>query len=306
MNPPPATLVAARQDAARRLAAGLGADATPALDARLLVAAAIGIAPDRLVLADDRSLTEGEAIAIERAIARRLAGEPVARIIGMKEFWGLDFRLADATLVPRPDTEILVETALAWIDRQGRREDPLRVIDIGTGSGAILVALLSMLPNAVGLGIDLSEEAARAARENAARLGCKARSQFAVGRWSECCGTADVIVSNPPYIVSDVIRTLDREVRDHDPILALDGGADGLDAYRAILGDLDRVMAPGGAAFLEIGYDQAEAVAALAGEARFEAAVHRDLAGHDRVLSLARRRRDVSEDGLAVIRHRVE
>lgn len=282
------TLVAARQAAARRLAAGLGADATPALDARLLVAAVIGVAADRLVLVDDRPLTNDEIEAIDRAVARRLAGEPVARIIGTKEFWGLEFHLADATLVPRPDTEILVETALAWIDRQGRRDEPLRIIDIGTGSGAILIALLSALPNAIGLGIDLSEEAARAARDNAARLGFSARSQFAVGRWAECCGPVDVIVSNPPYIASDVIRTLDREVRDHDPMLALDGGADGLDAYRAILGDLGRVMAPAGAAFLEIGFDQAEALRALADETRFDASVHRDLSGHDRVVALSR------------------
>jgi release factor glutamine methyltransferase len=288
MNARPATLSAARQDAARRLAAGLGSDATPALDARLLVASVIGVAPERLVLVDDRPLTAEEADAIDRAVQRRLAGEPVARIVGVKEFWGLDFHLADATLVPRPDTEILVETALAWIDRQGRRDDPLRIVDIGTGSGAILVALLSALPNAVGLGVDLSEEAARTARDNAARLGFAARSQFVVGRWSESCGSFDVIASNPPYIDSNVIPTLDREVRDHDPILALDGGVDGLDAYRAIVGDLDRVMARGGAAFLEIGFDQAEALRALAGAARFEASVHPDLAGHDRVVALSR------------------
>ncbi|ODT13148.1 MAG: protein-(glutamine-N5) methyltransferase, release factor-specific [Kaistia sp. SCN 65-12] len=288
MSPRPATLVAASQAASRRLSAALGEDGTPALDARLLVAAVIGVAPERLVLEEDRPLSDDEAEAIEQAVTRRIAGEPVARIVGAKEFWGLDFHLAGATLVPRPDTEILVETALAWIDRQGRRDAPLRIVDIGTGSGAILIALLSALPNATGLGMDLSEEAARTARDNAARLGFAARSQFVVGRWAESCGGFDVIASNPPYIASDVIPTLDREVRDHDPILALDGGADGLDAYRAIVGDLDRILAPGGAAFLEIGFDQAEALRALAGEARFEAVVHRDLAGHDRVVVLSR------------------
>lgn len=303
----PATLAAARRDATRRLAAGLGSGATPALDARLLVAAVIGVAPDRLILVDDRPLSTEEAEAVDRAVRRRLAGEPVARIVGVKEFWGLDFHLVEATLVPRPDTEILVETALAWIERQGRRDDPLRIVDIGTGSGAILIALLSALPNAVGLGIDLSEAAAQAARDNAARLGVAARSHFIVGRWSESCGPFDVIASNPPYIESNVIPTLDREVRDHDPILALDGGADGLDAYRAILGDLDRVMARGGGAFLEIGFDQAQALRVLAGEARFEASVHHDLSGQDRVVALSRfdGRRGL-EDGLAAIRHRPE
>src|SRR5690606_19205720 len=207
MSARPAMLVAARQDAARRLAVGLGADATPALDARLLVAAAVDIAPDRLVLVDDRPLTSDEMERTAGAVARRLAGEPVARIVGTKEFWGLDFHLADATLVPRPDTEILVEAALAWIDREGRRNDPLRIVDIGTGSGAILIALLSALPNAFGLGVDLSEDAARTARDNAARLGFAARSQFIVGNWSESCDRFDVIASNPPYIETNVIRT---------------------------------------------------------------------------------------------------
>jgi release factor glutamine methyltransferase len=289
MTARPTMLTAVRQDVARRLAAGLAGDATPALDARLLVAAVLGVAPERLVLADDRALSQSELDAIERSVARRLAGEPVARIVGVKEFWGLDFHLADATLVPRPDTETLVEVALAWIDRQGRRDAPLRLVDIGTGSGAILVALLSELPNAVGVGIDLSEEAARMARENADRLGCGSRSQFVRGRWAESCGPFEVVVSNPPYIASRVIETLEREVKDHDPMLALDGGADGLDAYREILGDLDRVLAPHGAAFLEIGFDQAAALAVLAHETRFEASVHRDLAGQDRIVALSRR-----------------
>lgn len=283
-----ATLFAARQSAAKRLAAGLGADATPALDARLLIAAAIGVAPDQLLFLDDRLLSEPEIRAIEQAILRRLAGEPVARIVGEKEFWGLSFRLSEATLVPRPDTETLVEATLAWIDRRGRHDEALRIVDIGTGSGAILIALLSALPNAIGLGIDLSEQAARTARDNAERLGVADRSRFIVGAWSDSCGQFDVIASNPPYIVRDVIRTLDQEVRDHDPMLALDGGMDGLDAYRAILHDLERVMAPKGATFLEIGFDQAAALRAMARSVGLDASVHPDLAGHDRVVELHR------------------
>lgn len=288
MNDTAATLGAARRAAAKRLAAGLGADATPALDARLLVAAAIGMAPDRLVLVDDRVLSPVEAQAIDRALERRLAGEPVARILGEKEFWGLSFHLSDATLVPRPDTETLVEAALAWIDRTHGRDKPLRIVDIGTGSGAILLALLSALPQAAGLGIDLAEEAARTARDNAVRLGFADRSLFVRGSWADCCGPVDVIVSNPPYIQSHVIQTLDREVKDHDPMLALDGGDDGLDAYRAILQDLDRVMQPGGAAFFEIGYDQGEALRSLGRLAGFDTGIHSDLAGHDRVVELIR------------------
>ena len=283
-----ATLGAARRAAAKRLSAGLGADATPALDARLLIASSIGIASDQLVLVDDRALTQVEIVAIDRAIERRLSGEPVARIIGEKEFWGLSFRLSDATLVPRPDTETLVEAALAWIDRTHGRDKPLRIVDIGTGSGAILIALLSALPQALGLGIDLSEDAARTARENAQRLGFSARSLFIQSSWSASCCPVDVIVSNPPYIQRNVIQSLDREVKDHDPMLALDGGDDGLDAYRAILQDLGRVMQPGGAAFFEIGYDQGDALNLLARLAGFDGVVHPDLAGHDRVVELIR------------------
>lgn len=288
MSNPAATLGSARRAAATRLAAGLGADATPALDARLLVAGALGISPDRLIFVDDRELSEVESRAIDRALDRRLAGEPVARILGEKEFWGLTFRLADATLVPRPDTETLVEATLDWIDRTHGRDKPLRIVDIGTGSGAILIALLSALPSASGLGIDLSEEAARAARDNAERLGFADRSLFVRGSWSASSGAVDVIVSNPPYIESGIIQSLDREVKDHDPLLALDGGEDGLDAYRAILEDLDRVMKPGGAAFFEIGYDQAQALVLLASSVGLAAKVHSDLAGHDRVVELHR------------------
>jgi len=290
-----ATLGAVRRAAAKRLTAELGADATPALDARLLVAGALGIAPDRLVLTEDRALSEAEIRAIDAAIERRIAGEPVARILGEKEFWGLTFQLAEATLVPRPDTETLVEATLAWIDRTHGRDKPLRIVDIGTGSGAILIALLSELPHATGLGVDLSEQAARAARANAERLGVADRSLFIRGSWGESSAPADVIVSNPPYIRSGVIQTLDREVRDHDPMMALDGGDDGLDAYRAIAADLDRLMRSDGAAFFEIGFDQGQALLALAAQAGFEAAVHADLAGHDRVVELHRSVRSQDE-----------
>ena len=284
----PATLGSARRAAAKRLAAGLGPEATPALDARLLVAGALGLTPERLILADDRPLSESESLAIEAALDRRLAGEPVARILGEKEFWGLTFRLAEATLVPRPDTETLVEATLGWIDRTHGRDAPLRIVDIGTGSGAILIALLSALPQAQGLGIDLSEQAATAARDNAERLGFADRSLFIRSSWSASSAPTDVIVSNPPYIESRIIQTLEREVKDHDPMLALDGGEDGLDAYRHILADLDRVMRSGGAAFFEIGYDQGPALASLAGDAGFAARLHVDLAGHDRVVELCR------------------
>lgn len=282
------TLGAVRRMAVRRLAAAFGSDGTPALDARLLIAAVLGIEANNLVLADYRTVTMAEMERIDAYLERRLAGEPVARILGAKEFWGLSFALSPDTLVPRPDTETLVEVVLAYFERRGGPERALRVVDIGTGSGAILVALFSALPNILGLGVDLSEGAARMARDNAERLGFGERGLFVCGSFGEMCGGADVIVSNPPYIQSDIIDTLSPEVRDYDPRLALDGGADGLDAYRVLIADLERLMAPEGAAFFEIGYDQAEAVSELATHAGFGVTLHRDLAGHDRVVEIGR------------------
>ncbi|HWJ72175.1 MAG TPA: peptide chain release factor N(5)-glutamine methyltransferase [Kaistia sp.] len=280
------TLGAVRRLAAKRLTEAETVD-TPALDARLLIAAVVGMAPNELVLADYRAVSMDEIARIDAMLERRAAGEPVARILGAREFWGLSFNLQPATLVPRPDSETVIEAALGFVDRTGGRERPLRLVDIGTGSGALLVALLSELPNAVGLGIDLSEAAARAARDNAGRLGFGGRSLFVCGDFAACARSADVVVSNPPYIESAGIATLPAEVRDFDPRLALDGGADGLDAYRAIIPPLTALLDPAGAAFLEIGFDQGDAVQRLAVEAGFAAALHRDLSGHDRVVEVA-------------------
>ncbi|SHG82928.1 [protein release factor]-glutamine N5-methyltransferase [Kaistia soli DSM 19436] len=281
------TLGALRRLAAKRLAEAETVD-TPALDARILIASVVGMAPNELVLADYRAVSMEEITRIDALLERRAAGEPVARIIGAREFWGLSFRLEAETLVPRPDSETVIEAALGFVDRTGGRDRPLRLIDIGTGSGALLIALLSELPNAIGLGIDLSVGAARAARANAARLGVGRRSLFVSGYFAESARQADVVVSNPPYIESAVIATLPAEVRDFDPRLALDGGVDGLDAYRAIIPTLTRLLDPGGAAFLEIGFDQGDVVRRLAEDAGFDAAMHRDLSGHDRVVEVSR------------------
>lgn len=235
---------------------------TAALDARLLLLSVLDISATDLITHPDVPLTQGEADGLSTYARRRLAHEPVARIVGEREFWGLPFALSPETLVPRPDTETVVETALALIpDRQA----PLTIADFGTGSGCLLVALLHELPQATGLGIDLSLGALRTARRNARANGVAARSLFAASRWADALsGTFDLIVSNPPYIASPVIPTLDPEVREHDPLLALDGGPDGLDAYRVILREAGRLLAPGGLLVLEIGYDQAEALENLA------------------------------------------
>jgi release factor glutamine methyltransferase len=259
--------------------------ASAALDARLLMADAAGVDMATLIArADDRLPALAEA-SFAAHLRRRLDGEPVARILGEKEFWGLRFRLNAATLVPRPETETLVEAVIA----EARRRFPpgIAICDLGTGSGAILIALLTELPDARGIGTDLSENALGAARQNADRLGVAERIRFRRADFATAPdGPFDVVVSNPPYVPSAAIAALDREVRDHDPRLALDGGADGLAAYRTILARADRLLAEGGLLAFEVGHDQGDAVAALCAAAGFSAvAVHNDLGGTGRVVA---------------------
>jgi release factor glutamine methyltransferase len=235
---------------------------TAALDARLLLLTALGISATDLITRPDTRLSPDEAETLAAFARRRLDHEPVARIVGVREFWGLPFRLSPETLVPRPDTETVVETALDLIpDRQA----PLRIVDFGTGSGCILVALLRELPRATGLGVDLSFGALVTARTNAVDNRVGGRCHFALSCWADAVsGTFDLIVSNPPYIASGVIPTLDEEVREHDPRLALDGGPDGLEPYRILLSEAGRLLAPQGMLVVEIGYDQAEDLVSLA------------------------------------------
>jgi release factor glutamine methyltransferase len=265
------------------------AHATPDLDARLLVGHVLGLDATGLVVHADRAVSP-EDVAVAMALAeRRAAGEPVARIIGTKGFWSFDLALAPETLVPRPDTETVVEAALARARQSGRADEALAVLDLGTGSGAILLALLSELPQATGIGVDIAEGAARAARGNAIRLGLDNRARFVVGDWNAPLrGRFDLVVSNPPYIRHAEIAELPLEVRRFDPDIALDGGDDGLSAYRVILANLDALLAPYGAAFVEVGATQAAEVASLAEMHGFRAGFHKDLAGIDRVVALRR------------------
>ena len=206
------------------------------LDARLLTGHALGLDLTGMITAAPRQLTPDKSARIEDFARRRLAGEPVARIIGEKEFWGLSLQLAPATLVPRPDTETVVELALELLRADGDLNRRLRIADLGTGTGAILLALLSELPAATGFGTDISEAALQTAAANAARAGLSERATFiACDYASGLSGLFDLIVSNPPYIRSADIGGLAVEVRNHDPLAALDGGADGLDAYRALI-----------------------------------------------------------------------
>jgi release factor glutamine methyltransferase len=236
---------------------------SPELDARLLVGHALGLDHTGLTIDSGRSLRGNAAHALAALAARRLEREPVARILGVKEFWGLPLRLNDATLVPRPETETVVEAALAAIDSAGPRTRALRIADLGTGSGALLIALLSELPNASGLGTDVSREALAAARGNADCLGIAARTEFAICDFGAALtGSFDLVVSNPPYIASADIDTLSPEVR-HDPRRALDGGADGLDCYRTIAGQAPGLLKPNGDLVVELGIGQEPAVATL-------------------------------------------
>lgn len=272
----------------RHMAARLREAGTPGadLDARLLFAFALGLPAARLP--GDEPVTPDEAARAEALLARRIAGEPVARILGEKEFWSLPFTLSPDTLVPRPDTETLVEEALAL---RPDRAAPLRMLDLGTGTGAILAALLVEYPAAFGIGVDRSEGAARTARANLARLGLGDRSLIVVGDWAGALrGPFDLVVSNPPYIPSAAIAGLDVDVRAHDPMAALDGGVSGLDAYAAIAAMLPGLLPPGGLCVLELGFGQEGDVAALLRAAGLQVprAARPDLGGIPRALSAMR------------------
>ncbi|HEY6255588.1 MAG TPA: peptide chain release factor N(5)-glutamine methyltransferase [Xanthobacteraceae bacterium] len=261
--------------------------ATPELDARLLVGHALGLDHAALAAQAERTLSQSEADAVAALAERRLAREPVARIIGVKEFWGLDLKLNAATLVPRPETETVVEAALDVLDRRQARAQARMLADLGTGSGALLLALLEQLPGARGVGTDRSREALGCARDNAAALGLAERARFVACDYAAALkGPFDLVVSNPPYVAHDDIATLAPEVRVFDPVLALDGGADGLDAYRAIIADARRLLSPQGVMVLELGAGQLEAVEGLlagAGLAPVGGARH-DLQGIARAL----------------------
>jgi release factor glutamine methyltransferase len=262
----------------------------PERDARLLVLEAAKLEPLALVTAPDMALGEETSARLNALLARRLAREPLDRIRGHREFWGLDFALGPDTLSPRPDSETVVAAALVALPE---REAPTRLLDLGTGSGCLLIALLHERPQAVGVGLDRSPGALAVARANAARNGVGSRFLAVCGDWAAALRARfDLVISNPPYIPSAAVETLDPEVHEHDPRLALDGGADGLDAYRRILRDAGPLLAPGGRLVLEIGAGQADDLDRL-GTLHGYAILSRnqDLGGHVRALTLAPRPR---------------
>jgi release factor glutamine methyltransferase len=252
--------------ARRRLARELrehGVEA-PEPDARIIVGHVLGLDHAALAAQSGRLLATEEANAIAALAARRLTREPVARIVGCKEFWGLPFKLNDETLLPRPETETVVEAALAAVATDHRKPRPPRIADLGTGSGALLLALLSELPNASGIGTDISLAALGCARDNAAALGLCARASFVACDYGAAVkGPVDLLVSNPPYVARPDIAGLQPEVRDFDPRRALDGGPDGLDGYRSIASQARRLLAPEGLLVLELGWGQSAPVASI-------------------------------------------
>lgn len=252
----------------------------PRLEARLLVAHALGLSQEALLAAPDRPVPS----AFDALLARRAGREPLAYILGRQEFWSLSFAVSPATLIPRPDSESLIEAALAALpDRLRLRQ----VLDLGTGTGCLLLAALSEFLGAFGVGVDVSPEAVALARQNASSLGLGDRASFLVGNWTAAIGKKfDLVLANPPYIPTGDLTGLMVEVAGHEPVHSLDGGADGLAAYRVILADLPRLLAADGVAVLELGIGQVGAMRALAEAAGFAVVTRADLGGIARALVL--------------------
>lgn len=278
------SIAAHLQAGARRLAEAGIEDARR--EARLILAHALGIEPVAILGYPERIV--GDAGDYQALIARRAAREPLSHLTGRREFWSMEFEVTPATLDPRPDSETLVEAALAAV---ADRAAALSLLDFGAGTGCLLLALLGELPNARGLGVDISQDALAVARRNASRLELASRALFAIGDWgASLAGPFDLIVSNPPYIPSADIPGLQAEVAQYEPHRALDGGADGLEAYRRLAPDIARLLAPGGASVLEFGAGQGADVARLmTAEGLIFQGFDRDLAGHERCLTVMRR-----------------
>jgi release factor glutamine methyltransferase len=252
-------------------------------EARLLVAHALGLPSATVYLEAPEHLSFRQGMDIEHYVERRCKREPLSKIVGEKEFWSLPFKVSKATLDPRPDSETLIEAVLDYFPDHMAN---LRFLDIGTGSGCLLLAALQEYPESTGLGVDISADALKIARHNAEALGMLERTTFAEGCWADAVqGVFDIILSNPPYIATAEIEALAAEVREFDPLIALDGGVDGLEAYRQLVPRLIGLLQPEGYVFLEIGYQQQADVMALVAEAGLEVIVCKhDLAGNARCI----------------------
>ncbi|MGP4675029.1 peptide chain release factor N(5)-glutamine methyltransferase [Agrobacterium salinitolerans] len=281
--------IASALAAARKRLQTAGID-DPLLDARLLIAEVVGFSLTDFVMKPDRPVTAEENARITAMIERRALGEPVHRILGHRAFHGLDLLLSKETLEPRPDTEVLVDTLLPALKETVSRTGSVRILDLGTGTGAICLALLKECTQASGIGSDISADALETAARNAARNGLSSRFETIRSDWFEkISGRFDIIVSNPPYIRTDIVATLDREVRNHDPMAALDGGQDGLAPYRLIAADAGRFLVENGIVGVEIGFDQRLDVSAIFASHGFSLLdAVKDYGGNDRVLTFRR------------------
>ncbi|MCZ7465173.1 peptide chain release factor N(5)-glutamine methyltransferase [Rhizobium rhizogenes] len=281
--------VSAKLAAARKRLQAAGV-ADPLLDARLLIGEVVAFSLTDFVMKPDRPLTQEEQARIASMIERRAGGEPVHRILGHREFHGLDLLLSKDTLEPRPDTEVLVDTLLPALKEAVSHKGSARILDLGTGTGAICLALLKECPDATGIGSDISTGALETAAKNASRNGLETRFEIMQSDWFEkISGRFDIIVSNPPYIRSDIVTTLDREVRHHDPMAALDGGQDGLAPYRLIAADAGRFLVENGIVGVEIGFDQRLDVSTIFASNGFSLVeAVKDYGGNDRVLIFRR------------------
>jgi len=278
----PQTLVQTWAESRKRLTAA-GVD-QPAIDSRLLLEAAAGVTRTEIVTDPYREVTDEQLAALDGFLDRRSRREPISHILGRKAFWKIMVGVTPAVLTPRADTEVIVDLAL----KSFGEAQAFTILDLGTGSGAILLAILSERPRAKGVGIDVSDEALAVARENAANLDLDGRLALLRGDWTAGLADAsfDLVVSNPPYIRSGEIDDLEPEVRDHEPRLALDGGPDGLDAYRGLAPEILRVLKPGGLLAVEIGHDQSSDVEAMFREAgAADVRTVKDLADRDRVVT---------------------
>lgn len=278
------TLAEAVADARRRFSeAGLP---NAAIEARLLLGGLLELSATEVFVGGDRVLTEKEKQRVQDAVRRRLKREPVHRILGSREFHGIDLLISPETLEPRPDTEVLVDAVVPHLARMAGEKGNAKVLDLGTGTGAIVLSLLKEVDASVGIGSDISDDALATASRNAERLGLGKRFRAVRSRWfDDISGRFDIIVSNPPYIRSDVIPALEPEVRDFDPMAALDGGPDGLSPYRDIAANAANHLEADGLLGVEIGYDQKSAVTAIFSSAGFSLQqAERDYGGHDRVL----------------------
>ncbi|MAS87770.1 MAG: protein-(glutamine-N5) methyltransferase, release factor-specific [Micavibrio sp.] len=261
---------------------------TAALDVRLLLQFALQLSPEEIIAQPQRLLLPAESVLFDHLLEKRIAGLPISKIVGQKEFYGRVFKVNEDVLDPRPDTETMIEAVLGFVQQYPDKKD-WSILDLGTGSGCILVTLLKELPEATAVGVDISPEALKIAADNALKHHVDDRARFVLGDFSDSIDESfDLVVSNPPYIPSADIEKLQKEVKNHDPILALDGGDDGLNPYKNIFPLLETLIRPQGMGFFEIGWNQRADIERIASISRVVVRkVFQDLAGHDRIVAIS-------------------